>query len=73
MEHYETATLELVTFDEDVITASESSNTTNDSGGEVVTLYCWSCGTWGVSVQENPDSSVVNYSWDTEMYNKLCG
>lgn len=29
MERYETATLELVTFDEDVITASESSNSTN--------------------------------------------
>ena len=35
MERYETATLELVTFDEDVITASESSNSTNSTGRTV--------------------------------------
>ena len=73
MERYETAYLELVTFDEDVITASESSNSTNGSGGEADSPYCWQCGTWGVSVWQNPDSSTVNYGLDTEMYNKLCG
>lgn len=70
MERYETALLELVNFEEDVIAASESSNSTDGP-----TAVCWFCH-GGVEVWYEADDGgyySVNYTADSAQYSQFCG
>ena len=73
MERYETALLELVNFEEDVIAASESSNSTDDP-----TAACWYCfpETATATVWYEADDGgyySVNYAAGSVEYSQYCG
>ena len=72
MERYETALLELVNFEEDVIAASESSNSTDDP-----TAACWYCFPGEAATvwfeADDGDNYAVNYYPGSAEYSQYCG